>query len=515
MMRSRRARRLYSTIIKKSRGHRLADLRRAAELGIVELDIVGRRYRRALGRIDRVLEGDADEELAAQALYQRGDILSRLGRVRESLAAYQLAVHDYPETAYAAEAALAGARLAYNTRSMALARALADWMVERGGSGESVATLSGDGAAKAGDAARGLRDEALWLRAWIERRNGSMPAVMDSYLAQIDATGRLADAALYWRARLALDAGQLADAEVFADLLVARKPTSFYALAASDLVARMSPGCAVRIEVPEVGTNAAVPPRTEPRDLLGAVVLFEHGLQSEARQIVRLLPGTTLSGADRLAAAWIYGRCGDVHRATILTRRLVEGEDALDPTLLGLAFPRPFSDIVETAEADHGVPASLIYAVIRQESAFNPNAVSPRYARGLMQMIRPTAKRMAAEAELKRFRQKQLYDPEISIRLGTTYLASLLTQFGGNLAAAVAAYHAGEHNVARWLKSRGHMNADEFIEEIPFTTTREYVKKVLSAYGVYTLLYDDRATWAMPLEIASFTEAAAARTALR
>jgi hypothetical protein len=59
------------------------------------------------------------------------------------------------------------------------------------------------------------------------------------------------------------------------------------------------------------------------------------------------------------------------------------------------------------------------------------------------------------------------------------------------------------------------MNADEFIEEIPFTTTREYVKKVLSAYGVYTLLYDDRATWAMPLEIASFTEAAAARTALR
>ncbi len=522
LQQARRARRTYASVIKQSRGRRRADLRHTAELGVVELDIVDRRYRRALGRIERVLAGKPHDETKSRALYLKGDIQSRLGRVSAPLETYELAVNELPNTAFAPESALAAARLAYNTRRYARARRLAMWMLEARTptNNKTTNTISGDGVTQTGEGSRGLRDQALWLLAWIERRSESPAAMMDSYLAQIDARSRFANAALYWRTRLAFDAGNTADAEVFASLLAGRKPTSFYAMAASDLIGRSAKAKGVRVEVPAVKSETAMldrAPEVEAGDLLGAVVLFEHGLRTEAREILRLLPPDTLSTADRLAAGWLYRRFGDVHRAAVLTRRVAEGStDPDNAVLMRLAYPRPYEEHVQNAALDYDVPADLIYAVIRQESAFNPNAVSPRRARGLMQMIRPTARRMARDVKIRGFKQRHLYDPEISIRLGTHYLASLLDQFDGNVAAAIASYHAGEHTVERWLETRSDYDIDEFIEEIPYATTRGYVIKVLSSYGVYRLLYRTDLTEAIPLELAELDpEPAAASAALR
>jgi soluble lytic murein transglycosylase len=495
-----RARQTYAQVLKQSRGRRQTNLRHIAELGLAEIDLIDRRYQRALDRVEGVRDESAEPEIVAQAIYLRGDVLSRTGRVEEALLDYESVLGGMAATAFAPEAALSAARLAYGTRRFDRAREYARWLLERPATATGqVAVIGGDGALQHGRAAREGRDHALWLLAWIERRGGAAPEVLDSLLSQIDAGSELAESALYWRARLAVDNHRLADAEIFADLLTARAPTSFYALAASDLLRRVNPTCSVRLDLPEPSPAPTTPPAGEPRDLKAAMVLFEHGLVSEARRLAQMMPVGQLNAADRVAVAWLYRRCGDVTKSASLARRPANGSAALsDRVLLELAYPRPFEEEVLAAAGAHGVPVQLIYAVMRQESAFNPRAMSPRQARGLMQMIRSTALRMAEEAELEGFKPWHLFEPEVSIDLGAQYLAGLIAHFDGNVVAAVAAYHAGERNVGRWIATRGSFEMDEFIEEIPYATTRDYVKKVLSSYGVYRLLYDEETRVALP-----------------
>ena len=489
-----RARAIYKSVIEGVTSKKKQELKNAAELGLVELDLVDKRYLKALQRLDQVIHVTRDSDVASHALYLKADILSRRGQVTPAIETYEQVVRDYTATPFAAESALAAARLAYNTRDLDRARSLAEWMLTaREPSGDVIAIIGGDGALQ--DGHRDLKDYGLWLLGWIERRRGAPPDVTDSYLAQIDGSGPLANAALYWRARLSVDRGEFADAEVFANLLTKRAATSFYTLALSDLLRRVNPGCDVRLDLPALPVNTVQetpPPASEPRDLYGALVLFRHGLESEAQRVAKMLPPMALSATDRTVAAWLYRRCGDVHRAAVLTRRLAEdASEVQDPVLLDLAYPRPYADLVLAAAAEHDVPVDLVYAVIRQESAFDPKAVSPRRAFGLMQMIRPTAQRLAEEDDLGRVTSRQLFNPEIAIHLGTRYLAELLQHFNGNVPAAVAAYHAGESTVERWLKTRNQLDPDEFIEEIPFSTTRTYVKKVLASFGLYRVLYQE------------------------
>jgi soluble lytic murein transglycosylase len=499
-----KARTLYASIIDQAKGKKRQELKQAAELGLVELDLVDRRYPKALKRLDALIASIRDDDIAARALYLKADILSRKGQVGRAMETYDRAVTAYPATRFAAEAALAAARLAYGTRDFDRARVFADWMLTAPElSGDDIEIIGGDGAFQSGH--DGLKDYGLWLIAWIERRRGSPADVTDSYLAQIDSDSPLANAATYWRARLAIERGDFADAEVYANLLAKKRATSFYTLAMSDLLRRVNPGCDVRLDIPTLpGTTVMETPApvSRPNDLLGALVLFRHGLATEAQRVAKMLPPMALGATDRTVAAWLYRRCGDVHRAAVLTRRLAEeATEVQDPVLLDLAYPRPYADLVLAAAALHDVPVDLVYAVIRQESAFNPKAVSPRRAFGLMQMIKPTARRLAEDTDLGRITSRRLFDPEIAIDLGTRYLAELLKRFDGNVPAAVAAYHAGELTVDRWLKTRGTLEPDEFIEEIPFSTTRTYVKTVLASFGIYRLLYQDGVRQAIRMSV--------------
>ncbi len=491
------ARRTYLAVLQRPGAE--VGPRHVAELALAELDIVDRRYLKAIDRAQRVLKRSRDPELRAQALYLHADVLSRRGEAQAALALYEQATTEFPQAAFAAEAALSAARLAYGTRQLAQAQRFAEWLLRTEAATDGIEVIGGDGLRQPGRSNDALKDQALWLLAWIERRRGGDPVLMDSYLAQIRGDGPLAADALYWRARLAVDAQSFAEAEVFADMVVRRAPASYYALAAADLMSRSLPTCEVRVDLSATEDPVTALPAETARDLLGAVVLFKHGLVSESQRLLKLLPAGKLDLPDRVAAAWLHRRCGNFHLAHVLTRSLADRTtDVSDPLLFALAYPRPYADLVEPVSTSFGVPADLIYAVIRQESAFNPRAVSPRRARGLMQMIRPTATRMAREADLETFRQRHLFEPQVAIQLGAQYLAGLLERYQGNLVAAVAAYHAGETAVDRWLKSRGALEADELVEEIPYASTRGYVKKVLGAYGVYRRLYQgapDPALW--------------------
>ncbi|VAX14839.1 Soluble lytic murein transglycosylase precursor [hydrothermal vent metagenome] len=144
---------------------------------------------------------------------------------------------------------------------------------------------------------------------------------------------------------------------------------------------------------------------------------------------------------------------------------------------------------------ERGIDPFLVLAVIRQESAFDPKALSPANARGLMQLIPKTAKRIYKKLEMDKqtgasFRPDALFDPEINVTLGIFHLAELISFYDGSPAPALAAYNAGRKAVDRWLKINSDKPEDEFIENIPYSETGEYVKRVIRNWMLYKRIYN-------------------------
>ncbi len=152
--------------------------------------------------------------------------------------------------------------------------------------------------------------------------------------------------------------------------------------------------------------------------------------------------------------------------------------DALD-----VRFPVGFANAVFTAAREHRLSPELVLGVIRQESAFNPAAVSRSGARGLMQLMPATARQVAHRLAIEAA-DEDLFDPEVNVRLGAAYLSRLLERFG-EPALAVAAYNAGPARVSRWLERVPADDLELWVEAIPFDETRRYVQHVLAFRQVY------------------------------
>jgi soluble lytic murein transglycosylase len=131
--------------------------------------------------------------------------------------------------------------------------------------------------------------------------------------------------------------------------------------------------------------------------------------------------------------------------------------------------------------------ASLAYAVMRQESNFDPEAISQAHAVGLMQLLPETAAAISSTRHLA-YDDGRLTVPEVNILLGVLYLEDLRTRFDDRLALTVAAYNAGEDAILRWLGRAGGMDLDVFVERIPFSETRTYVARVMGNFARYEYL---------------------------
>ena len=159
-------------------------------------------------------------------------------------------------------------------------------------------------------------------------------------------------------------------------------------------------------------------------------------------------------------------------------------------------YPRAFADLVMESARTHRLDPNLLWAVMRTESTFRPDAVSPVGATGLMQIMPSTGRRLAMAMGLKGFYHQQLYSPELNLRLSGWYMRSVLDKFKEQLPLVASAYNGGPHNVARWLRRRGgNADLDEFMEEMPFTESRRYGKKILNRVALYERVHcgkDDR-----------------------
>lgn len=209
-----------------------------------------------------------------------------------------------------------------------------------------------------------------------------------------------------------------------------------------------------------------------------ATELFAVGDRVNARrEWYRLLP--SLSEREKAIAATLATRIGWTSQA-IRTANAADLHDALE-----LRFPEPYTDDFQRVSHVTTVPDDFLLAVARQESLFDPRARSSANARGLMQLIHPTAERVARRVGLNEPSTSDLYDPALNIELAGHHLASLLVRYDGQRPLAAAAYNAGEHRVDRWIKDVSGQWMDVWIEGIPFRETRNYVKNVMAFTQVY------------------------------
>jgi len=226
------------------------------------------------------------------------------------------------------------------------------------------------------------------------------------------------------------------------------------------------------------------------------VALLEVGEVDAARHEA-LAGGIAADGADPevlWALAWLYDRAGAADLGHAFARgRLLDYRSHWPAGRWRLAwevaYPRAWSDLVtRECESSH-VSTALAWAVMREESAFDPDARSAASAIGLMQLISPTARLVAHDTSWPSD-ELSLHRPEVSIALGARLLASLRVSFPIHPALAIAAYNSGGGSVRRWLQARGSDAFDVFVERIPFDETRAYVKRVLASEAAYAYLYD-------------------------
>ncbi len=153
-------------------------------------------------------------------------------------------------------------------------------------------------------------------------------------------------------------------------------------------------------------------------------------------------------------------------------------------------YPVSYSEYVEKYSDEYDLDKHLVYSMIKAESSFNPNAVSPREAKGLMQIMDSTGEWAAEKIGLEDFTPAQLLEPETNINIGCWYIARLLKQYDQDTQLALVAYNAGSGNVSKWLKDENVSKNGKTLDRIPFEETRNYVEKINKYFSMYKRLYD-------------------------
>ncbi|MFW5647985.1 MAG: lytic transglycosylase domain-containing protein [Candidatus Alkaliphilus sp. MAG34] len=157
--------------------------------------------------------------------------------------------------------------------------------------------------------------------------------------------------------------------------------------------------------------------------------------------------------------------------------------------LMRTIYPIHYHDLIGKYSKIYEIDPYLVLAIMKNESRFNPNAVSRKNARGLMQIAPITGKWASKELEIPSYSEDMLFQPELNIQFGTWYLNVLKQEFGNNIELMVVGYNAGNGNVKKWLNNPKYSKDGKTLYRIPFNETRIYKKKVLRDYKIYTRIY--------------------------
>ncbi len=313
---------------------------------------------------------------------------------------------------------------------------------------------------------------------------------------------RRSPARLYWRGRLYEDvennAGQALN---YYHALNTAYVNSYYAMLGRDRIAALGTHEAATASPVLASVRAVEDPHlidALPEDdphLIKARLLANAALNEYIRPEIQLSPTSAQWGA--LAEAQIYQSFGENARALQAMKRSKVPFFSLPvsevPTAYWqLVFPRPYWQQLASDAQTQGLDPYLVTSLIRQESEFNPGAVSRANAYGLMQLLPSTGKMLAKKEGERHWNANSLFDPSENLRLGIYYLRENIDRYNGKVEYALAAYNAGDGPVRQWIASGDYKDVPEWVESIPYTETRDYVQSILRNREVYRAVYGGR-----------------------
>jgi soluble lytic murein transglycosylase len=337
---------------------------------------------------------------------------------------------------------------------------------------------------------------AHWRAGWLSYRQGLYVDAARLFDEQIKLYPGAKEtvSALYWRGRLyETQDRKPALAAANYRTVVRAYQHFFYAKMARQRLASLGDAQPVvdaqleRIQAPPVPALDDSFPADSPH-LAKARLLANAGLNDYIAQEIAADPDSASWSA--LAEAQIYASYGETFRAMRALKRALPYAASAPVKSIPLSywrilFPEAWWDTIKAESAKNHLDPYLVASLIRQESEFNPSAISRANAYGLMQMLPSVGKAMAREEGISHFATFQLLDPATNIRLGTRYLRKTLDRFGGVAEYSLAAYNAGDERVFDWQAAGPYSGIDEFVESIPFTETREYVQAILRNQEMY------------------------------
>jgi soluble lytic murein transglycosylase len=348
-------------------------------------------------------------------------------------------------------------------------------------------------------------DRAAWKIGWRAYKKGQFTETAVTFEAAA-ATFPRADyrpSWLYWAARSRDQLGNRSAASELYRIVAVDYLNSYYGRLASGVLAarREAPVLPVLVADRVEGSVAPLVPNEAVIRTLASVALYDEALREV--DYARRVWGD--SPALQATTAWIRhhraiqgeatDRFADLRGSITIMRRaypqfMAAGGEKLPEDILRIIFPLDYWPLIKKYSDTYNFDPYLMTALIAQESTFTADVRSSANAVGLMQLIPPTARRYATKLGI-RYSSRILTQPETNVRLGMRYFKDLMDRFGG-AHFALASYNAGESRIARWIAERPGFEQDEFIDDIPFPETQNYVKRILGTADDYRRLYAER-----------------------
>ena len=337
------------------------------------------------------------------------------------------------------------------------------------------------------------------------RDSGDAEGLLRAHLETYTSNGTTG-AALYFLGRLYERKGELAAARACYQKIAERLPNGYYAmlargrLNAPEMVSAATEGKQAANTIAFLGTlhfpalaaipaqpTAATTLRIDRSRLLRAAGLADladaelrFGARTDAQPALAAMEIASAADAPYLGMRAMKSLAPDY-----LNRSLNDGPRQFWEYL----FPLPYRAELSTDAKAHNLDPYLVAGLIRQESEFNPGAISPANANGLMQVRLGTGRDFSRAVGIPRLTANMLLQPAPNLKIGTAVFRSMLDQNSGNLERTLAGYNAGPRHAAEWFSWNNYREPAEFVESIPFTETRDYVQAVIRNGEMYRRLY--------------------------
>ena len=342
---------------------------------------------------------------------------------------------------------------------------------------------------------------AHWKSAWLLWRMGQGAEARREFEQQIllFPDGAETPAALYWRGRAAEEDNEPGRARAYYEKLNQRYRSYYYAQLARQRLETITAPAAVEPVVanlrgvdppayPTLNDPPADSLRVQKASLLANGALLDLALRELHAAALEEGGNWEVAEMARICQdAGRYDRALDVVKHEVPRYFSSELTD-LPPPYWQALFPRPYWTDLKAYAAENALDPYLVAALVRQESAFNPGAISHANAVGLMQLLPSTGRLVAKDLKIRHFNPALLTVPSTNLRMGAKYFKGMVTQFGA-VEYALAAYNAGSDRVLDWQANGKYRDIAEFVESIPFTETREYVQAIQRNANVYRQLY--------------------------